>query len=74
MALALVEKAETEKEDITHQAISQEERSPELGSTYPDGQKKYGSRIFNNVSYSVFTCNVSQVWDGTETSTEVEHG
>ena len=41
---ALVEKVETEMEDITHQ-ISQEERTLESGSSKLDVLKKYGSRF-----------------------------
>ena len=40
--MAVVEKVETEMEDMTHQEISQEERSLESGSSKPDGQTKYG--------------------------------
>ena len=40
--MAVVEKVETEMEDMTHQEISQEERSLESGSSKTDGQTKYG--------------------------------
>ena len=40
--MAMVEKAETGMEEITHQEISQEERNLESGSSKPDGLTKYG--------------------------------
>ena len=63
--MATVEKAEKEVEDITHQDISQEERSLESGSSKPDEQKKYATRFLcDNSGLSVFTCFVSQVCYG----------
>ena len=40
--MAMVEKAETGMEEITHQENSQEERNQESGPSKPDGQTKYG--------------------------------
>ena len=70
--MAMVEKAETEMEDITHQ-ISQEERSLESGSSKPDVQKKYGSRFCNVAVLSIFTCFLSQVWNGLSGYSRGEH-
>ena len=61
--MAMVEKVEPEMEDITHQ-ISQEERTLESGSSKPDVLKKYGSRFWDVAVLSVFTCLLSQVWNG----------
>ena len=40
--MAMVEKAETGMDEITHQEISQEEMNLESGSSKPDGKTKYG--------------------------------
>ena len=62
--MATVEKAVKEVEDITHQDISQEERSLESGSSKPVEQKKYETRFCDIAGLSVFTCSVSQVCFG----------
>ena len=40
--MAMVEKAETGMDEITHQEISKEEVHLETGSSKTDGQTKYG--------------------------------
>ena len=68
---ALVEKVETEMEDVTHQ-ISQEERTLESGSSKPDMQKKYGSRFYNVAVLSVLLA-FFQVWNGLSGYSRGEH-
>ena len=55
--MVTVEKAEKEVEDITHQDISQEERSLESGSSKPVEQK-YETRFCDIAGLSVFTSQV----------------